>query len=168
MEIWKDIENYEGYYQISSLGRVRNAKTNNILTGDINNIGYKRVCLYTPTKKRFFIHRLVAYHFCEGYSEDLVVNHKDGNKQNNCADNLEWITRSENDLHAFRLKLRKAFPCQFKHRIVAYDIHTNEIVKIYNNVQECCEDLKVTRTSVYNCCTGKQKTCRGYKLQYEE
>lgn len=168
MEVWKDIKDYEGYYQISSYGRVKNIKTGNILTGDINNTGYKRVCLYSPIKKRFFIHRLVAYHFCEGYQEDLVVNHKDGNKQNDNADNLEWITRSANDLHAYKLNLRKSHPCQFKHRIVAYNIDTNQIVKIYNNVQECCDDLKVARANIYNCCNGKQKTCRGYGLKYEE
>lgn len=168
MEIWKDIENYSGYYQISSYGRVRNVKTGNILTGDINNIGYKRVCLYTPVKKRFFVHRLVAYHFCEGYQDNLVVNHKDGNKQNNKADNLEWVTRSQNDLHAYKLNLRQPHPCQFKHRIIACDANSGDIIKIYNNVQECCDDLKVARSNIYNCCNGKQKTCRGYKLKYEE
>nr|DAP31406.1 MAG TPA: homing endonuclease [Caudoviricetes sp.] len=168
MEIWKDIENYEGYYQISSYGRVKNIKTGNILIGDKNNIGYKRVTLYSPIKKRFFIHRLVAYHFCDGYNEGLVVNHKDGNKQNNNADNLEWITHPENDLHAFKLKLRQPYPCTFKHRIIAYDLITNEIIKIYNNTQECCDDLKVARTNIYNCCNGKQKSCKGYGLKYEE
>ena len=168
MEIWKDIENYSGYYQISSYGRVRNVKTGNILTGDINNIGYKRVYLYAPVKKRFFVHRLVAYHFCEGYQDNLVVNHKDGNKQNNKADNLEWVTRSQNDLHAYKLNLRQQHPCQFKHRIIACDINSGDIIKIYNNVQECCDDLKVARSNIYNCCNGKQKTCRGYKLKYEE
>lgn len=168
MEIWKDIENYSGYYQISSYGRVRNVKIGNILTGDINNIGYKRVCLYAPVKKRFFVHRLVAYHFCEGYQDNLVVNHKDGNKQNNKADNLEWVTRSQNDLHAYKLNLRQQHPCQFKHRIIACDINSGDIIKIYNNVQECCDDLTVARSNIYNCCNGKQKTCRGYKLKYEE
>ena len=60
-----------------------------IIIGDKNNMGYRRVTLYTPIKKRFFVHRLVAYHFCRGYKEDLVVNHKDGNKLNNEASNLE-------------------------------------------------------------------------------
>ena len=168
MEEWKDIKDYEGYYQISSYGRVKNIKTGKILKGDTNNIGYKRVWLYAPVKKRFFIHRLVALHFCEGYQEDLVVNHKDGNKLNNVAENLEWVTHSENDLHAYKLKLRKPYPCQFKHRIIAYDLLTEETIKIYNNIKDCCNDLKVARSNVYNCCNGKQKSCRGYGLKYEE
>lgn len=105
-EIWKDIKDYEGYYQISNFGNVKNIKTNRILTGDTNSAGYRRVILYTPVKKRFFIHRLVALHFCNGYSDDLVVNHIDGNKTNNYYKNLEWVTKSENDKHAFKLGLR--------------------------------------------------------------
>ena len=168
MEIWKDIKDYEGYYQISSEGRVKNINTNKILIGDTNSAGYKRVCLYTPVKKRFFIHRLVAFHFCENYQEDLVVNHKDGNKLNNKAENLEWVTRSENDLHAYEHNLRAVHPCQFKHKIIAINKDTLETVKIYNNVQECCDDLHVARSNIYNCCNGKQKTCKGYILKYEE
>ena len=168
MEIWKDIKGYEGYYQISSEGQVKSLISNKILIGDINNLGYKRVILYTPIKKRFFIHRLVALHFCEGYAENLVVNHKDGNKQNNKAENLEWITHSQNDLHAFQNKLRKAYPCTFKHKIFAYDKNTLELVKIYANTKECKDDLKVARANIYNCCNGKQKSCKGYILKYEE
>lgn len=166
MEIWKDIEGYEGYYKISSCGRVKNTKSNAILTGDENNIGYKRVILYAPVKKRFFVHRLVAYHFVDGYRDDLVVNHKDGNKQNNNFENLEWVTRSENDLHAFRLGLRESYPCTFKHKVEALDKITNKIVKVFENVEECARELNVARANIYNCCNGKQKTCRGYVLRY--
>ena len=84
--------------------------------------------MYKPIKKRYFIHRLVAIHFCEGYSEELVVNHIDGNKNNNKATNLEWVTRSENDKHAYKMKLRKSYPCQFKRRIIAYDAKTEELI----------------------------------------
>lgn len=131
-EIWKDIHGYKGYYQISNLGNVKNVKTGNILIGDINSVGYRRVWLYSPIKKRFFIHRLVALHFCNGYKKDLVVNHKDGNKQNNNSSNLEWVTRSENDLHAFRNRLRDVYPCTFKHRIEAYK--NDELTKVYKDV----------------------------------
>ena len=167
MEIWKDIQGYEGYYQISNIGQVKNIKTNKILIGDLNNIGYRRVTLYAPIKKRFFIHRLVALHFCENKDNKEVVNHIDGNKLNNNADNLEWVTHSENDKHAYKLNLRKTYPCQFKHKIEAYD-KNGLLVKVYKNVQECCDDLKVARSNVYNCCNGKQKTCKGYTLKYEK
>ena len=164
-EEWRSIQGYENYYEISSYGNVRNIKTGKCLIGDKNSIGYKRVTLYSPIKKRFFIHRLVALHFCDGYKEDLVVNHKDGNKLNNHADNLEWVTRSENDLHAFKNNLRKTYPCKFKHKIEAYDSN-GKLLKIYQNIQECQDDLKVSRSCIYNCCNGKQKTCKGYILKY--
>lgn len=167
MEIWKDIKNYEGYYQVSNYGNIRNYKTKKFLIGDTNNMGYRRVTLYTPIKKRFFIHRLVALHFCNGYMDDLIVNHIDGNKLNNHAENLEWVTHSQNDLHAYKLNLRHPQPCQFKYRIYAYDKNTLKLIKIYKNTQECCDDLKVARSNIYNCCNGKQKTCKGYILKYE-
>ena len=53
MEIWKDINGYEGYYQISSEGQVKSLISNKILIGDTNNLGYRRVMLYTPIKKRW-------------------------------------------------------------------------------------------------------------------
>lgn len=166
MEQWKSINEYEGYYEISSFGRVKNTKTGNILNGDVNSLGYKRVVLYSPVTKRFFIHRLVAYHFVDGYNEGLIVNHKDGNKQNNNADNLELVTRSENDLHAFRIGLRDVCPAQFRKHIESYDLKTGETIKKYNNVDECCNDLRVARSNVYSCCNHKQKSCRGVGLRY--
>ena len=108
MEIWKDIIGYEGYYQISNLGNVKNIQTNKILIGDTNNLGYRRVTLYTPIKKRFFVHRLVALHFCEGANDELVVNHIDGNKANNLPSNLEEVTISRNTKHAYENNLAKA------------------------------------------------------------
>ena len=137
-EIWKDIEGYEGCYQVSNLGNVKNIVTNKILIGDTNSLGYRRVILCSPVQKRFFVHRLVAYHFCEGYRDDLIVNHKDGNKQNNECTNLEWVTRSENDLHAERMGLRKNhyYPTKPFYRIRIFDLVTNETIKIYGNRDE--------------------------------
>ena len=111
---------------------------------------------------------LFALHFCEGANDELVVNHIDGNKLNNTATNLEWVTHSQNDLHAYKLNLRKAHPCTFKHCILAYDKNTLELIKIYENTQACVEDLQVARSNIYNCCNGKQNSCKGYILKYEE
>lgn len=167
MEIWVNIKGYEGYYQVSSKGNVKNMATGKILIGDKNIVGYRRVTLYTPIVKRMFIHRLVALHFVDGYKEGLVVNHKDGNKTNNCADNLEWVTRSKNDLHAYRLGVRKSYPCAFKKRIIKFDLSTGETICVYRNSQECCEDLNVARSNIYACCNGTQNSCRGFGIKYE-
>lgn len=145
---------------------MKNTRTQKILTGDVNTAGYQRVFLYVPIKKRFFVHRLVAAHFVDGFEKGLVVNHKDGNKRNNKADNLEWVTRSQNDLHAFRNGLRKVYPSQFRKKIESYDLKTLQTIKHYENIDECRFDLNVARPTVYNCCNDKQKSCRGVGLRY--
>ena len=82
------------------------------------------------------------------------------------ADNLEWVTRSENDLHAYRLGLRTPNPAKFRKQIESYDLTTNEIIKHYDNVEECIKDLKVSRSNIYSCCNGKQRSCRNVGLRY--
>lgn len=108
IEVWKDIVNHEEFYEVSNYGRVRNKKKQNLIVGDVNNFGYYRVCLYMPFKKRVFRHRLVALHFIVNDSPDTKtqVNHIDGDKSNNIESNLEWVTPSDNDLHAFRTGLK--------------------------------------------------------------
>lgn len=173
MELWKNIKGYEGYYQISSYGRVKNIKTNKILTGDINNIGYKRVILYVPIKQRFFIHRLVAEHFCSGYQDGLVVNHIDGNKQNNQATNLEWVTRSQNDLHAYQLGLRKICGAPIQQinkknrKVYMYD-RQGKLIRIFTNVDEIAKQYQKSRTYIQACCRGLYNLQYEYKLSYTE
>lgn len=107
MEMWKDIEGFEGRYQISSWGRVRN-KDGMILKPYTNNKGYVKISLQEgrrAIKKR--IHRLVAQAFIPNPYNLPQVNHKDGNKQNNSYTNLEWVTNSENLRHAREMR-RKA------------------------------------------------------------
>lgn len=112
-EIWKDIEGYEGRYQISNLGRVKSfaRKKPAIMTLKTNWDGYKRIGL-RPAGSRsqhfFAVHRLVAEAFMPYPGSDFVeINHIDGDKANNVVDNLEWVTKSENAKHAFRTGLRK-------------------------------------------------------------
>ena len=102
-EIWKS-SGYEGY-EASNLGRVRNAKTGKILKGHPNEKGYMRVCLkkYQTT----FLHRVIASAFLERPEGCTEINHKDGNKKNNCVDNLEWCTHQQNMHHAAKNGLRE-------------------------------------------------------------
>ena len=116
MEIWKDIEGYEGLYQVSNLGRVKSiygwcgnrfVKRTKILKLKINNKGYTKVYLYKNKKsKMFFVHRLVAMAFVPNPNNLPQVNHKDGNKLNNSIGNLEWCTCSENIKHAYKTGLK--------------------------------------------------------------
>lgn len=96
MEEWKDVVGYEGRYQVSNLGRVRN-KHYIILAPQLTHAGYYKVTLFDGKKKGKLIHRLVMEAFV-GQSE-LQVNHKDFNKINNQLSNLEYTTSKENIRH---------------------------------------------------------------------
>lgn len=115
-EIWKDIEGYEGLYQVSNLGRVKrmrfiNKNTNiekeRIKSQKIRKDGYLEVALYKNGKGKYIqVHRLVAKSFIPNPKKLPQVNHIDGNKENNCVDNLEWVTNKENVTHAIKTGLQ--------------------------------------------------------------
>lgn len=94
-------------YEISNLGKVRNAKTKKELIQGNNGHNYKNVMLYNKGKSKMcYVHRLVALAFIENSENKPQINHKDGNKYNNCVDNLEWVTPQENLKHAIKNGLR--------------------------------------------------------------
>lgn len=103
-EIWKDIPNYEGRYQVSNIGNVRSLNYNHtkkckLLTPRIDSDGYKQVALYiggTTKQKWFRVHRLVASVFIPNPDNLPFVNHKDENPSNNHVDNLEWCNNQYN------------------------------------------------------------------------
>ncbi len=112
-EIWRPIYGYEGIYEVSNLGNVKRlvgkrCSKERILKPKLTKDGYFETALSSAGKYKYIrTHRLVAFAFCSGYHEGLEVNHKDGNKLNNKADNLEWVTSSENQKHAYATGLQK-------------------------------------------------------------
>ena len=106
---WTPIQSLNGKYEITSLGIIRNAKTKRILKQFTDRHGYKSltVCAEPGIPKNARIHRLVAEAFLGICPDNMVVNHKDGDKSNNCVDNLEYVTPSENNIHALQTGLRK-------------------------------------------------------------
>lgn len=161
-EVWKIIKNYENY-QISNMGNVKNIKTGKYIKGDINNIGYRRVSLVNEKgSKRFFVHRLVAFYFVEGYREDLIVNHIDGNKGNNCCNNLEWVTHSENDIHAFKNGLRTR---NGNKRVGKFDLDNN-LIQEYNSIRECGEDNNISCSTVSRLCNGHQSHWNNFIFKF--
>lgn len=108
-EIWKDVPEWEGIYKVSNFGRCLSVKKNKIKPLDENNYGYLRLqCYDGKRKKKLFVHKLVAQLFVNGYKEGFVVNHKDGIKSNNMYTNLEWVSRSTNNRHAFIIGAKEA------------------------------------------------------------
>lgn len=105
-EIWKPIKDFEDKYEVSNLGRVKNKITNHIFKNTNQYGDYFSIILYDGGKRKTTrIHRLVAGTFIPNPNNYEEVNHIDGNKQNNRVDNLEWCTRSHNQIHALNMGL---------------------------------------------------------------
>lgn len=105
-EIWKEIPKYERY-AVSNLGKVRSNISGKILSERKDRNGYLRVNLRKGNVRYekptvMHIHRLVAETFLIPIEGKTCINHIDGNKRNNCADNLEWVTNKENTAHAIQ------------------------------------------------------------------
>jgi hypothetical protein len=135
-EIWKDIAGYEGYYQVSNLGRVRSYPRNGtsyfikILKARID-MGYERVWLSRGNMvKPQKISRLVASVFIPNINNKPEVNHINGVKTDNRVENLEWVTKSENIKHAFATGLANP---------VKYQCHTKLNDAIVNEVRKLCK-----------------------------
>lgn len=113
-EIWKPIEGFEKYYEVSNKGRIKSLfrriltkngvfknKKESILKTTVSTSGYHSVMLcVNDVRSRFYVHRLVAKMFLPRLFENYVVNHKDGNKLNNNFSNLEWVSIQENVDHS--------------------------------------------------------------------
>lgn len=105
-EIWKDIKDFEGLYQISNFGKVKNSRTNRILKNKKDKDGYLYVILSKKSKiKALKIHRLVGIAFISNIKNKPQINHIDGDKTNNNINNLEWCTHEENMKHAWENNL---------------------------------------------------------------
>jgi len=183
MEEWKDIKGYEGLYQASTLGNVRSI--------DRTVIRYKpyRVCnqkgrTLTPiinkgtrkgTQPRqelrlskegrvrgHQVHRLVAFTFLGG-TEDMEVNHKDGNPLNNRLDNLEIVTRAQNIRHAFENNLiATSFP------VIKMDATTREVIAEFYSVSQAARTIPISQGSLrFHLEKRNGKAYKGYMWEYK-
>ena len=159
-EEWKDIKNYEGIYQVSNLGNVKNIKYNRILRPTLGKNGYLTVLLSKDNKhKRFYIHRLVAENFIK---KNIVVNHKNFNKLDNRVDNLEWCSQGYNIEYSY-MNGRMPLPPSQKPKKVKRDDG-----KIYNSIEEAGKDMKIHPSIICNQLKNRQKTAKGYTFMYSK
>ena len=176
-EIWKDINGYEGQYQISNYGRVKSLsrfqdgrlrKTKEFFIKQFESTyGYYQISLFKNHKKKNYrVHRLVAENFIENPKNMKVVNHIDGNKKNNRADNLEWVTYRENTHHAWKLGLCSTDK-NIYHTIPIIKLNkNNKVIKIYKSEKEASIDNNISIKAINNCLRGISKTSGGYIWKY--
>lgn len=169
-ETWKPIESNKNYL-ISSSGRVYSLKTNKMLSQKIrsNTSNYYYVSIRINGKvKHFNVHRLVAEAFIENPLNKECVNHIDGNKHNNCVENLERATYSENNIHAFKIGLRKTPSDRINKAIEATKrkVINLDLNKVYDSIVESARDIGGQHTGVSKCLSGERKTYYGMRFSY--
>jgi hypothetical protein len=186
-EEWRDVVGYEGYYQVSNLGRVRSVDRRIIdsfgnerfykgkpLKPSLKSTGYYSVALCKDgNKDTAAIHRLVATAFLESDSNHTYIDHIDGDRTNNKLSNLRWCTQKENLKYAAEAgsidqsRIARAGKRYIsKHKMGG---HLTRVLrsdgKIYPSVREAARDLGVTASSVYKVLNGENSTCKGFSLR---
>jgi hypothetical protein len=175
-----DIEGYEGLYSITIDGVVYSWGKGKSFTSDgklkiikptIKNNGYVQVKLFKNGERKYFnVHRLVAKCFIPNTENKKEVNHKDGNKQNNHASNLEWVTSRENQLHAFKLGLQKAPRGKDSNCSIPINQYTKDgiFVRQWESINTVKREMGFNSFGIIGCCKmrKKYKTAYGFKWEY--
>ena len=159
-------------YSISSNGRVVNSRNKEKALQDTTD-GYLKVDLYDNgdriTKR---VHRLVAEAFIPNPDNKPDINHKDGNKQNNAVDNLEWVTKSENMQHAYQTGLAKPHASygMLGHKNPnagnkGHKVKILETGQIFNSIKSCAESIGGSDRRICDCINGQQNSHLGYHFE---
>ena len=166
-EIWKDIEGYEGLYQISDKGRVKSLRfgKEKILKSVIDKKNYLQVVLYkNKIKKHFQVHRLVALAFISNPQNYPQVNHKDENPSNNNLENLEWCTSKYNINYGTRIQRF----IEKKSKTVLQFTKSGEFIKKWKSAKDAERNLGYSTGNITSCCRGKAKSAYGYVWRYKK
>ena len=196
-EIWKDVKDYEGLYQVSNLGRVKSLerkswngykwfiKKERILKPRPLKAGYLKVSLSKDgIVKDFLIHRLVAIAFIPNPNNLPEVNHKDENKGNNWYCNLEWcdgkyninygtaIERSKNNKPNMSGENNPMYGKSGKYspnskKIVQLTLD-NEFIRVWDSISEAVRELGFNSSTIAKCCRGIKHKHKGFKWMYYE
>lgn len=190
-EIWKDIEGYEGLYQVSNLGNVKSFNycgrkgNEHIITPKQNSDGRLWVLLYSSGKtKPMLIHRLVGMAFIPNPENLPQINHKDENPKNNIVENLEWCTLEYNLMYTYKRHPEKyknalnhvryargagktARTNESRRGLVINQIDRNgDLVKQWPDSRTIHVETGMSDWSISECCRGKRKSAYGFKWQY--
>lgn len=186
MEYYKSINDYQGLYEISTLGNVRSVTRkvrhldhfitikSRILKPYLGTNGYYMVALSNEGKTcKFPIHRLVATAFIKLNNDKPCVNHIDGDKLNNKVNNLEWSTYSENNKHAYDSGLKIGFWTGKRGKehhnskaVCQYSLQ-GVFIKEFDSIMDASRETGIYDTSISLCCRNKQKTSGKYMWKYK-
>ena len=175
METWRAIAGYEGLYEVSDLGRIKSLGNNKfrkekILKPGKNNWGYLQVCLCKDCHtKRLLVHRLVAEAFIPNPNNLETINHKDEDKTNNVASNLEWMSIKDNinyGTHNKRVSEARLNHPAFSKKVQMFDKKTGELLATFPSTNEAGRVTGIANQSISKCCNGKYKSAGGYIWGY--
>lgn len=176
-EVWKDIDGYEGYYQVSNFGNIKSLEKTIKNSGTFSGFyktkerilkprknkdrnGYYELSLKKDGKeKRFKVHRLVACAFIDNPYNKPEVNHIDGDKSNNCFLNLEWVTSKENKKHAWDTGLNNA---NHKKR----PIRCNENGLCFESIVNAAKELNCDRRGIFRVLKGEKNSIKNMTFSY--
>lgn len=164
-EIWKVIEEAPNY-EVSNMGRVRNNTTKRVLNpGAQGATGYKQVNIVTVNsngkQQKRYIHRLVAIAFIPNPKNKREVDHINGDKLDNRAENLDWVTSSENQKRRHQLNNIRT-----SHRRIASYTLDGVFVKEYDSILEAANEMGVKRNAIDCALQGRHKTSCGLLWKY--
>lgn len=159
------INNEETYYSVSDEGQVRNDNTGKILKQQIQN-GYCHCGLSINKKqKRCRVHRLVAQAFIPNPENKEYVNHKNGDRQDNTVENLEWVTASENAIHAIKTGLRTAQGN--KRPVVQYSMNGDKMM-VFNSIADAARATGAQGSKISLACQRKRRSAGDYQWRYAD
>lgn len=183
MENWKDIKGYEGFYQISDLGRIKSLERDvfnsrgivirhikeKILVQSLDRNGYPGVHLFKNGKsKTTLVHRLVAIAFLPNPENKPQVNHIDEVKTNNAVDNLEWCDSQYNINYGTRTErmVQNRRYSKLGDNPNAKPVFCEELNKKFDSIRSAEEELGILRTSIGKACRGEIKRAGGFHWRY--
>ena len=180
-EIFKDVEGFEGLYLVSNYGNIMSLNYGNFgitkLLKPVNHHGGYKVVHLTKNRKVYnrMVHTLVAKAFISNPKNKPLVNHKDGNKHNNRADNLEWVTYKENKAHAIATGLvnphinsnPKGKDNHNSKPIIQYS-KSGELIKYWQCISDAARYLKCNPCMLVNNASGRTKSAHGYIWKYQD